>query len=100
MGRAPEPRWDPLAFAGLQAHARGLELHAWFNPYRARAAGAKGAPSASHVSNLKPEIVRRYAGMLWLDPGESETLDWSVRVIRDVVHRYDVDGVHIDDYFY
>jgi len=100
MGRAPEPRWDPLAFAVEQAHARGLELHAWFNPYRARQAGAKGPAAPNHVSRAKPEIVRQYATMQWMDPGEPETMAWSLRVIRDVVHRYDVDGVHIDDYFY
>jgi uncharacterized lipoprotein YddW (UPF0748 family) len=100
MGRAPSPRWDPLAFAVEQAHARGLELHAWFNPYRARQAGAKSPVSENHVSRVRPEIVRQYARMQWMDPGEPETMAWSLRVIRDVVQRYDVDGVHIDDYFY
>ncbi|AHG91236.1 protein of unknown function DUF187 [Gemmatirosa kalamazoonensis] len=100
MGRAPDPFWDPLAFAVTEAHRRGLELHAWFNPYRARQTGAKGPPAANHVSRVKPEIVRQYAKMQWMDPGEPETMQWSLRVIRDVVHRYDVDGVHIDDYFY
>src|SRR5207302_9266637 len=72
MGRAPAPRWDPLAFAVEQAHARGLELHAWLNPYRARQVGAKGPPSANHVSKVKPEIVRQYSKMLWLHPGEPQ----------------------------
>lgn len=100
MGRAPEPYYDPLAFAVAEAHRRGLELHAWFNPYRARATGVKGPAAATHVSVARPEIVRTYAGYRWMDPGEPETQAQSLRVISDVVRRYDVDGVHIDDYFY
>ncbi len=99
-GRAPSPRWDPLAFAVREAHARGIELHAWINPYRARAAGAKSPPPADHVSRVRPAIVREYAKQLWLDPGEPETMAWSLRVIADIVRRYDIDGIHIDDYFY
>jgi uncharacterized lipoprotein YddW (UPF0748 family) len=100
MGRAPEPRYDPLAFAIEEAHARGLELHAWFNPYRARYGGAKLPASADHISRTRPELVKRYGPFLWMDPGEPEVQATSLRVIRDVVKRYDVDGVHIDDYFY
>ena len=100
MGRAPSPYYDPLAFAVAEAHRRGLELHAWFNPYRARQEGAKGPPAATHVSQTRPEIVRTYAGYRWMDPGEPGTRQQSLRVIADVVRRYDVDGVHIDDYFY
>ncbi len=100
MGRAPEPRWDPLAFAVQEAHERGLELHAWFNPYRARQTGAKSAVAATHVSRARPELVRDYGRMQWMDPGERATQDHSLRVILDVVRRYDVDGVHLDDYFY
>jgi uncharacterized lipoprotein YddW (UPF0748 family) len=100
MGRAPEPFYDPLAFAVEQAHARGLELHAWFNPYRARQAGARSPIADAHVSRTKPELVRRYGTMLWMDPGEAETPRHSLAVILDVVKRYDVDGVHVDDYFY
>ena len=100
MGRAPSPAYDPLAFAVAEAHRRGLELHAWFNPYRARYDEARGPVADNHVSRRKPEIVRRYARSRWMDPGEPETRAWSLRVIADVVRRYDVDGVHIDDYFY
>ncbi|GJG88262.1 hypothetical protein tb265_34430 [Gemmatimonadetes bacterium T265] len=100
MGRAPAPYYDPLAFAVAEAHRRGLELHAWFNPYRARQTGAKGPAAPTHVSVVHPEIVRAYAGYRWMDPGEAETRAQSLRVITDVVRRYDVDGVHIDDYFY
>ncbi len=100
MGRRPDPFYDPLAFAVSEAHARGLELHAWFNPFRARHAQARGTIAADHVSRARPELVRRYGRSLWMDPGDPEVQDISMQVIRDVVRRYDVDGVHIDDYFY
>lgn len=100
MGRAPEPYYDPLEFAVTEAHKRGLELHAWFNPYRSRHPSAKSDLSADHVSNTRPEIVRTYGKHLWLDPGDSAVRNRSIQVITDVVRRYDIDGVHIDDYFY
>lgn len=100
QGRAPEPAWDPLAFAIAEAHARGLELHAWFNPFRARHSSAKSPPAPSHVSRARPELVRRYGNQLWMDPGLDAVQDHAIRVVLDVVRRYDVDGVHIDDYFY
>ncbi len=99
MGRAPEPFYDPLAFAVEEAHARGLELHAWFNPFRALS-NADSPVSANHVSKTHPEWVRRYGKQLWLDPGEPDARAYALDVILDVVRRYDIDGVHIDDYFY
>lgn len=100
MGQAPTPVYDPLAFAVEESHRRGLELHAWFNPYRARHPAGKSEISADHISKTHPELVRQYGKFLWLDPGEKEVQEHSLAVIRDVVRRYDVDGVHIDDYFY
>lgn len=100
MGKAPEPFYDPLALAIEEAHQRGLELHAWFNPYRARHASAKSPVSPTHVSKTRPSLVREYGRYLWLDPGEKEVQDYSLSVVLDVVRRYDVDGVHFDDYFY
>lgn len=100
MGRAPEPRWDPLAFAVAEAHRRGLELHAWFNPYRARHRSHVGDPASTHVSRTRPALAREYGGYVWLDPGEAEVRRATVRVLTDVARRYDVDGIHIDDYFY
>lgn len=100
MGQAPSPMWDPLAFAITEAHKRGMELHAWFNPYRALHPAAKSAVSANHISRTKPQLVRSYGKYLWLDPGEREVQDYSLAVVMDVVKRYDVDGVHFDDYFY
>jgi uncharacterized lipoprotein YddW (UPF0748 family) len=100
MGQAPEPFYDPLAFAVREAHLRGLELHAWFNPYRARAAGARSPAAATHVTQTNPSAVRRYGTQIWLDPGDAAVRRRATEVILDVVRRYDVDGVHIDDYFY
>ena len=100
MGRAPAPRWDPLAFAVREAHARGLELHAWFNPFRARYPGDDGPAAGSHVSRRSPGLVHRYGRYEWMDPGSAQARATAIRVILDVVKRYDVDGVHIDDTFY
>ncbi len=100
MGQPPSPYYDPLEFAVTEAHRRGLELHAWFNPYRARNEGARTPASPTHISRTHPELVKRYGGFLWMDPGEPAVQQQSLDVILDVVRRYDVDGVHIDDYFY
>ena len=100
QGVAPEPGWDPLAFAVEEAHRRGLELHAWFNPFRARHPTAVSEPAATHVSRRQPELVLAYGRHLWLDPGLAAARAYSIRVIADVVRRYDIDGVQIDDYFY
>ncbi|MBW3572316.1 MAG: family 10 glycosylhydrolase [Gemmatimonadetes bacterium] len=99
-GRAPDDGYDPLRFAVEQAHARGLELHAWFNPYRARHPSAKTEHSAEHISRVRPDLVRQYGPYLWMDPGEPEVRARTLAVVLDVVRRYDIDGVHIDDYFY
>ena len=100
MGRAPSPYYDPLAFAVREAHRRGLELHAWFNPYRARHHQALSPITPQHISRTRPDLVRPYGQSLWLDPGEREVQEYSLRVVMDVVRRYDIDGVHFDDYFY
>ncbi len=100
QGRAPEPFYDPLAFWVDQAHRRGLQLHAWFNPYRARQSSARSAPAPKHLSVSRPEIVKTYGDQLWLDPGEPAAFSQTLAVVRDVVTRYDIDGVQIDDYFY
>lgn len=100
MGRAPWPYYDPLAFAVEQAHARGLELHAWFNPFRARHNTGFSSVSGNHISKTRPSLVKSYGPQLWLDPGEPEVHRHTLAVILDVVRRYDIDGVHLDDYFY
>ena len=100
QGQAPQPWYDPLKFWIREAHARGLELHAWFNPYRARHATAKSPPAHNHVGRTNPAIVKSYGRFLWMDPGEELAARQTLEVVLDVVRRYDIDGVHIDDYFY
>ena len=100
MGKAPDPYYDPLEFAVNEAHRRGLELHAWFNPYRARHPSSKSAPSPDHISRTHRALVKKYGTHLWMDPGEPAIREHSIKVVLDVVKRYDIDGVHIDDYFY
>ena len=97
MGKA-QP-FDPLEFLVAEAHRRGILVHAWFNPYRALHPAAKTV-SDGHVSKRRPELVRQYGRYLWLDPSDREVQRYSLGVVRDVVRRYDVDGVHFDDYFY
>jgi len=100
MGQAPQPFYDPLALAINEAHQRGMELHAWFNPFRAIHANAKSPAAPNHFSRTHPELVRRYDDELWLDPGEPAVREHVLKVVLDVVNRYDVDGVQFDDYFY
>jgi uncharacterized lipoprotein YddW (UPF0748 family) len=100
MGQAPEPFYDPLEFAVAEAHRRNLQLHAWFNPYRVRHPAGRGDVSPDHPSRSMPDVVRTYGKYQWFDPGEPAAVEHSLAVILDVVRRYDVDGVHIDDYFY
>jgi uncharacterized lipoprotein YddW (UPF0748 family) len=92
------PGYDPLDFAIAEAHARGIELHAWFNPFRASIEGT--ALASNHIAKLHPEWTRRYGGQLWIDPGEPAARDHVISVMVDVARRYAVDGIHIDDYFY
>jgi uncharacterized lipoprotein YddW (UPF0748 family) len=100
QGRAPEPFYDPLEMWVTEAHKRGIELHCWFNPYRSRHPSARSPIASNHISRLRPDLVRQYGTHLWMDPGERGTQDHSLAVILDVVRRYNIDGVHMDDYFY
>jgi len=94
-----DPGYDPLAFAVAEAHRRGLQLHAWVNPFRALAT-TTGGMSDRHVSERHPEWIRRFGTQLFIDPGIPDARDYVQRVILDIVKRYDIDGVHLDDYFY
>lgn len=100
QGNAPDPADDPLKFWIAEAHKRGIELHAWFNPFRAKQTGAKYDLAADHVQAKHPDWVRSYGSLLWLDPGDPGAQAHTLAVMADVVKRYDVDGIHIDDYFY
>ena len=100
QGKAPEPFYDPLEFAIAEAHKRGLELHAWFNPYRAVRQVGNYIQASNHVSVLHPEWIIRKGDLKILNPGLPQVREYVARVISDVVRRYDIDGVHFDDYFY
>lgn len=93
------PGYDPLAFCIQEAHARGIEVHAWFNPFRALP-NANMAASRNHVSRTHPNVIRRFKSYKWMDPSSSFTRSRALSVMLDVVRRYDIDGLHIDDYFY
>ncbi len=95
-----DPGWDPLQYALEQSHARGIELHAWFNPFRAGNASDTARLAPSHFGRRRPDLLRRACSQLWFDPGEEATQEQALAVVSDVITRYDVDGVHIDDYFY
>lgn len=97
MGRSQA--FDPLEFLIAESHKRGVLVHAWFNPYRALHPSAK-TMSNDHVSKTHPSMVRDYGKSMWLDPTDDEAKKHSLKVIADVVRRYDIDGVHFDDYFY
>ncbi len=99
QGVAPSPYYDPLEFAVNEAHKRNIELHAWFNPYRAKSPG-RGNLTPNHMANQFPQYAYQYGDLLWMDPGAKEVQDRTYSVIMDVVRRYDVDGIHLDDYFY
>ncbi len=93
------PGWDPLAFMVQESHKRNMELHAWINPYRARTKGTtKVAPN--HQSAINPGRFIAYEGQLYFNPALKENRDYICSVAKDIVSRYDVDGLHIDDYFY
>ncbi len=95
-----DPGYDPLAFAIQEAHARGLELHAWVNPFRAGNTADTAGFSRTHLFNTRRDLIRVYGTAVWMDPGEPDVHDHSIRVVADIVRRYDVDGIHADDYFY
>ncbi|HEY2583209.1 MAG TPA: family 10 glycosylhydrolase [Mucilaginibacter sp.] len=100
QGQGPNPAYDPLEFAIAEAHKRGMELHAWFNPYRATTDNKFYALSPEHITRLKPEWFFTYGGIKLFNPGIPEVREYIVKVILDVVDNYDIDGVHMDDYFY
>lgn len=97
MGKSPG--YDPLSYWIKQAHARGIEIHAWFNPFRALS-NKSHSVGGNHITRTKPHIIKKYGNMLWCDPSHPDTRSHALSVILDVVRRYDIDGVHLDDYFY
>jgi uncharacterized lipoprotein YddW (UPF0748 family) len=94
------PGYDPLSFAIDEAHKRGMELHAWINPFRAGNSSDTVKLVAPHLFKTRRDLIRVYASNIWMDPGEPDVQDHSMQVISDIVRRYDIDGIHADDYFY
>ena len=101
QGKAPSPYWDPLAWMVEQCHQRGMELHAWINPYRAKhGSTSMGQLSDKSVVVKQPNLCFSYDNLVLLNPGLKEAADYTCKVAADIVKRYDIDGFHIDDYFY
>ena len=99
QGLAPDPHWDPLQWMIDECHKRGMELHAWINPYRAKTKGTKSL-GLKHPYKKNPERFVEYDGMLIFNPALQDNRDYICTIVTDIVKRYDVDGLHIDDYFY
>lgn len=101
QGKAPNPEWDPMQFMIEECHKRGIEFHAWLNPYRA-AANSNNIPgfAANHVTKQHPDWLLSQGTLRVLDPGLAVVRDHITSVITDIVQRYEVDGIHFDDYFY
>lgn len=100
QGRQPYPYYDPLKFMIEEVHKRGMEFHAWCNPYRSEFQIGKSSITPTHITKVHPKWFLAYGGKRYFDPGNKDAQDHVVKVIRDIVKRYDVDALHFDDYFY
>ena len=100
QGHPPVPYYDPLAFMIAETHKRGMEFHAWMNPYRAEFKIGVSSLSATHITKLHPDWFLPYGSIRLFDPGNKEVQQYVIQVVKDVVSRYDVDAIHFDDYFY
>ncbi len=99
QGQAPKPFYDPLEFWIEECHNRGMELHAWLNPYRV-VQKLSDPLTTDHIAFQNPEWILKYGTRLYFDPGIPAVRDFTVDVVKDIVTRYDVDAIHFDDYFY
>ncbi|BAZ41775.1 hypothetical protein NIES4101_77430 [Calothrix sp. NIES-4101] len=100
QGKPPEPFYDPLELAISECRKRNIEVHAWFNPYRAKTSIKQGVLARPHLGLTNPDVAPSGGNQLWMDPGAKVVQDRAYSVIMDVLQRYDVDGIHLDDYFY
>jgi len=100
QGREPVPYYDPLQFMIEQTHQRGMEFHAWCNPYRAVYNIEHSTIAPSHITKIHPEWFLTYGETKYFDPGNKEVQQYVITVISDIVGRYDIDAIHFDDYFY
>ena len=99
QGKAPAPYWDPMEFMIEECHKRGMEFHAWINPYRTKT-NLKNELANNHVYNIRPQWFVTYGNQLYFDPALPESRKHICMVVSDIISRYDVDGIHMDDYFY
>lgn len=100
QGQPPSPFYDPLQFMIEETHKRGMEFHAWLNPYRAVHNTGSSSIAANHITRIHPEWFLNYGDKKYFDPGNKEAQKFVVNVVRDIVKRYDIDAIHMDDYFY
>lgn len=99
QGKGPDPFYDPLEYVISECRKRGLDIHAWINPYRALT-DTSMVPATNHITMLHPEWFVKYGRTVYFDPGLPQTRDYVSGIVSDVVRRYDIDGIHVDDYFY
>lgn len=100
QGKPPSPYYDPMQFMIEETHKRGMEFHAWLNPYRAHFNTEKSSIAANHITRTHPEWFLTYGNKKYFDPGNKEAQKFVTNVVRDIVKRYDIDAIHMDDYFY
>jgi uncharacterized lipoprotein YddW (UPF0748 family) len=98
QGLAPD--YDPLAFMIAETHRRGMEFHAWFNPFRANTDTKTDTLASNHIALTNPEWIVKSGNLLYINPGIPEARKRIIDVVMEVVNNYDIDGVHLDDYFY
>jgi uncharacterized lipoprotein YddW (UPF0748 family) len=100
QGLPPSPYYDPLAFMITETHKRGMEFHAWLNPYRAVFTIGTSSIAKNHITHQKKEWFLNYGDKKYFNPALQEVRDYFVKIVLDIINRYDVDGIHVDDYFY
>lgn len=100
QGVAPNPYYDPMQFMIEETHKRGMEFHAWLNPYRAVFKNTESSIAATHLSKTNPEWFLNYDGKKFFNPALQEVRNHFIKIVTDIITRYNVDGIHIDDYFY
>ncbi len=100
QGQPPSPFYDPLQFMIEESHKRGMEFHAWLNPYRANFNIGSASIASNHITRIHPEWFLTYGDKKYFDPANKDAQQFVVNVVRDIVKRYDIDAIHMDDYFY
>jgi uncharacterized lipoprotein YddW (UPF0748 family) len=100
QGKPPVPYYDPLKFMIEETHKRGMEFHAWLNPYRANFNIKTASIAANHITRTHPDWFVTYGDKKYFDPGNKEAQKFVIDIVQDIVKRYDIDAIHMDDYFY